>query len=196
MKKLIVVCSMLLSLLGIVGYAGATTIDFESFSHGTVISGSGVFTDLVFSSDYNIVAYTKNPGPVFGGLMSARTTTFTHNNPFRADFNILGINQVSVVMGDVNDDIDYMFLKAYNANGILLDDAYYTLEASVNGGAILAVTGAEIAYVIFGSTGQFANSVYFDNFTYSASAVPEPATLLLFGFGLLGLAGIGRKQKK
>ncbi len=37
---------------------------------------------------------------------------------------------------------------------------------------------------------------YFSTWVVSASPVPEPTTMLLFGTGLIGLAGIRRKRKK
>ncbi len=37
-------------------------------------------------------------------------------------------------------------------------------------------------------------SVFFDN-TETTAPVPEPATMLLFGIGLLGLAGVSRRKK-
>ncbi|MEN6313943.1 MAG: PEP-CTERM sorting domain-containing protein [Clostridiaceae bacterium] len=196
MKKLIVVCTMILLFLGVVGYAGAATIGFEEFAPGTVVSGSGHFTDVVFSAgSIDIKAMADNPGPLFSGVMSAVSWP-THESPYRADFSISGVSSVSLVMGDYNADTDNLFVQAYNSSNTLLDQEAYTLDSAISGGPILTVTGTNIAYVIFGSTGIYPNSVFFDNFTYNASAVPEPLSMVLLGFGLLGIAGMRRKLKK
>jgi hypothetical protein len=155
MKKIIVILSMMFLLLG-VGYAGATTIGFEEFSKGAVISGPGVFNDVVFSQGGNILSVypvVAGLGPEFSGVMAVGSNNFDTPYAFRADFLVSGVNYVSVVMGDANEDTDRLLLVAYDANNQILSVDRDVIASTVYGGPILEVTGANIAYVKFGSTG-------------------------------------------
>ena len=55
------------------------------------------------------------------------------------------------------------------------------------------VATAKVAYILQAPTNQIANDVYFDDANFDA--VPEPASLMLLGSGLLGLFGISRRKK-
>ena len=52
---------------------------------------------------------------------------------------------------------------------------------------------AKVTYVVKASGGGYDNSCYFDDVSFEA--VPEPASLLLLGTGLLGLFGISRRKR-
>ena len=51
----------------------------------------------------------------------------------------------------------------------------------------------------FSGSGDIAGDVYFDNILLTdsngSSPVPEPASMLLFGMGILGFAGFRKKKK-
>lgn len=58
---------------------------------------------------------------------------------------------------------------------------------------IFIETGHEIKIMEW--IGAAGGDIYLDRDYIAPDAVPEPATMLLFGFGLLGLAGVSRRKK-
>ncbi|RPH50437.1 MAG: PEP-CTERM sorting domain-containing protein [Desulfobacteraceae bacterium] len=75
-----------------------------------------------------------------------------------------------------------------------LGDAYYDSQ-----GAHYSITGIDLSFLDAGTifVSHFTMGCGNDNLMGSGTTqVPEPTTLLLLGFGLVGLAGAGRKFKK
>jgi len=90
-----------------------------------------------------------------------------------------------------------------SAAGVLIDNKYFSDESdkakqnaidlgmtAYTGGAGLGGTGAyRLEFTgLSGANGAFVGDI-------EVSAVPEPATMLLLGFGLVGLAGVRRYKK-
>lgn len=103
--------------------------------------------------------------------------------------------------GEITGDTDYGYSEALSAailavyscgtgvdaSGEWLDVATGYDTDSYSDSGTLYLTLAEGIYTIFSGTAAFA-------YAAETNPVPEPATMLLLGTGLIGLAGVGRKK--
>jgi hypothetical protein len=170
-----------------------TMIDFDAFADGTPVGNDfgGYGVDFWNDTTNTLTVAENTMGYPFSAPNAVIDWNGYSNSHNFAKFIGLPANYVTVVMGDYGADEEYLYLEAYDSSDTLVasDDAYITGSEY---GAILEVSAGEIAWVKFWSEGPYPGSVYFDNFGFEP--VPEPTTVSLVGFGILGLAGLLKRR--
>jgi hypothetical protein len=201
--------------------AAVISVDPDSFTEGTNLSNAIPGLTFTATGDgYNTTGnvFAVDPqDPVYGfyGNFSASTGTlvFGHDgySSFTGQRNEIGHlwNEGSIPVSlrvdfsqrtdffsidfIADDTSDVGVLRAFSSSGALIA-TYTTSILSENHFETMTVSRAQadIAFVV--ATGTSGHSGGLDNIHYSA-VVPIPATIWLFGSGLLGMIGMARRRE-
>ena len=161
-------------------YAGMTS--FTVASNGlqmTITRSSGITFDL---DSPNVSPFGARSLSPFNGENGAAVA-----DTFQVELS-QAVTYISVDFGDFGGDADGLYLEAYVGSG--LTGNYAADQGSLAGGGSafvydqLAVSGNAFApefrsFYIRGGGNDFPNSVYYDNFTFEFTPVPEPSSLSL-----------------
>lgn len=174
--------------------ASAITVDFDS-----AVGSPDGYVDQGITFTYTGIGtkYYSNQGftlPSPSGSNALVMTGGDNDSFWTADFDVLATS-VSVDLGDHNADQDRVFLSIFDSADTLLASITQDLAASFVGMVTLSLSGFDIAYATFGTTGDLGlGGIYADNFTISP--VPVPAAAWLFGSALLGFFGFSRRKNQ
>lgn len=212
MKHVLILVCAAVALLGLTGASDADIM--WDFQQGASTSALYAPTDT-FNNGSSIWSWTGNYAFVLGSKSNVYAAPTA--GP------VTDATKYVTVPEDVNDtprSATISFGTAYSYFGMWWGsvDTYNSIQFYLNGDLVGTLTGSQVLAQTHGATGSqtdirsngFLNvsGLTFDSITFSSTnyamemdnftvaPVPEPASMLLLGSGLIGIAGLRRKFRK
>lgn len=206
---------LVLALCSVPMLSSATVLTFGPICSGSCLgayipAGYGGFTwDPLFSVVGNRY-YSENLGNTYGAPSGGAAinngggplggVTLSSSTPFNfigADFTTLAMFDDYIGDAFLTQSSRTVKIDAYNASGTLIGSL--TAPLSPTGYNFVTANFAGVSSLVLGNDdypyGNYVNGIAWlmDDFTYNPST-PEPGTLVMFGSGIIGLAGFLRRK--
>ncbi len=200
-RKLYLVCAVCVSGLCGTTYADLITVDFNDLAVGTHLTDQYASQGAVFSGH----DFTGNRPIAVGGFGGDPGTlvldSYCNGEGYiQVDFSI-PVDYVSVdFMPFESSGLTGLDLDLFDAGGTLLEHTFVSAGQQDQWYTVAAQTAsATVAYARFycgDNAPGSVNAVYNDNLSFGTASVPEPSSITLVVFSVLGLLGMGVSSRK